>query len=118
MDVTTQNGKYLTFLTGGEGYGLPVLEAMTAGVPVVASDTPALREVGGDAARYENPFDAAAWADAIAEALRRSLRIAEYEWAPETLALLEPLRGWPGMLEKQPLSRLVTTLAPPALFAE
>jgi len=40
-----------------EGFGLPVLEAMTAGVPVIASDTPALREVGGDAARYESPFD-------------------------------------------------------------
>lgn len=26
MDITTQNGKYLTFLTGGEGYGLPVLK--------------------------------------------------------------------------------------------
>ena len=35
-----------------EGFGLPVLEAMVAGVPVLASDTPALREVGGDAATY------------------------------------------------------------------
>jgi purine-binding chemotaxis protein CheW len=26
MDITSQNGKYLTFLTGGEGYGLPVLK--------------------------------------------------------------------------------------------
>ena len=51
-----------------EGFGLPVLEAMQAGVPIIASDTPALREVGADAARYEDPFDAAGWADAIAEA--------------------------------------------------
>jgi glycosyltransferase involved in cell wall biosynthesis len=50
-----------------EGFGFPVLEAMAAGVPVLASDTPALREVGGDAARYL-PADApAAWAAAIAE---------------------------------------------------
>jgi len=49
-----------------EGFGLPVLEAMQAGVPVVASDTPALREVGADAARYEDPFEPTAWADAIA----------------------------------------------------
>lgn len=51
-----------------EGFGLPVLEAMTTGVPVIASNTPALREVGGDAARYEDPYDPSGWADAIAEA--------------------------------------------------
>ena len=51
-----------------EGFGLPVLEAMQAGVPVVASDTPALREVGGDCPRYEDPFNPEGWADAIAEA--------------------------------------------------
>jgi glycosyltransferase involved in cell wall biosynthesis len=51
-----------------EGFGLPVLEAMQAGVPIIASDTPALREVGGDGARYEDPFSPEGWADAIAEA--------------------------------------------------
>lgn len=35
-----------------EGFGLPVVEAMTAGCPVVASDIAVLREVGGDAALY------------------------------------------------------------------
>ena len=35
-----------------EGFGLPVAEAMTCGTPVVASDLPALREVGGPAATY------------------------------------------------------------------
>jgi glycosyltransferase involved in cell wall biosynthesis len=77
-----------------EGFGFPVLEAMAAGVPVLASATPALREVGGDAvAAYLPAADADAWAAAIsrlaaapaeerarlAEAGRR--RAAEFTWA-------------------------------------
>lgn len=48
-----------------EGFGLPVLEAMSQGVPVVASDIPALREVAGPAALLVAAGDADAWADAI-----------------------------------------------------
>ncbi|HTI33994.1 MAG TPA: glycosyltransferase, partial [Miltoncostaea sp.] len=77
-----------------EGFGFPVLEAMAAGVPVLASATPALREVGGDAvAAYLPAADAGAWAASIsrlaaapaeerarlAEAGRR--RAAEFTWA-------------------------------------
>ncbi len=62
-----------------EGFGLPVLEALVAGVPVVASDIPSVREVAGDAALYvRRPFDAASWREALRracedDALRRSL---------------------------------------------
>lgn len=48
-----------------EGYGLPVLEAMSAGVPVVASDIPPLEEVCRSAAILVPPLDATAWAKAL-----------------------------------------------------
>jgi glycosyltransferase involved in cell wall biosynthesis len=52
-----------------EGFGLPVAEAMACGVPVVASDIESLREVGGDAAIFVPPGDAAAFAREIERAL-------------------------------------------------
>jgi glycosyltransferase involved in cell wall biosynthesis len=52
-----------------EGFGLPVVEAMSQGTPVVASDIPAIREVAGDAARLVPVGDVARWADALEELL-------------------------------------------------
>ncbi|MCA9365126.1 MAG: glycosyltransferase family 4 protein [Candidatus Moranbacteria bacterium] len=40
-----------------EGFGLPLLEAMNSGIPVITSRNPALKEVGGDAPLYCNPED-------------------------------------------------------------
>jgi glycosyltransferase involved in cell wall biosynthesis len=39
-----------------EGFGLPILEAMAAGVPVLVSNTTAMPEVAGDAAMLVNPY--------------------------------------------------------------
>jgi glycosyltransferase involved in cell wall biosynthesis len=48
-----------------EGAGLPVLEAMACGVPVVCSNASSLPEMGGKAARYFDPYDVQAMADTI-----------------------------------------------------
>jgi alpha-1,3-rhamnosyl/mannosyltransferase len=53
-----------------EGFGLPVLEAMSLGIPVVASERGALPEVAGDAGRLVNPDDPAAIARALEDVLR------------------------------------------------
>jgi glycosyltransferase involved in cell wall biosynthesis len=56
-----------------EGFGLPVAEAMACGTPVVASDLPVLREVGGDAAVYCPPGNQAAWSAEVRKLLEMPL---------------------------------------------
>jgi glycosyltransferase involved in cell wall biosynthesis len=48
-----------------EGFGMPVLEALAAGLPVACSQIPPLREVAGDAALFFDPLDEAAIATAL-----------------------------------------------------
>jgi glycosyltransferase involved in cell wall biosynthesis len=50
-----------------EGFGLPLLEAMAAGLPVVASDAEAVREASGGAALILPPDDPERWAEALAD---------------------------------------------------
>ena len=50
-----------------EGFGMPVLEALAAGIPTACSDIPPLREVAADAVLYFDPLDE----DKIADALER-----------------------------------------------
>jgi glycosyltransferase involved in cell wall biosynthesis len=91
------------FLSEYEGFGLPPLEALASGVPVVLTDTAVAREVFGDAARYVSGGDIDATADALNQLLfepacradllaRASTVLARYSWhqaARDTLAALE-----------------------------
>jgi glycosyltransferase involved in cell wall biosynthesis len=53
------------FPTWSEGFGLPALEALATGLPIVASDLPVLREVAGDHAMYIDPANASGFAEAM-----------------------------------------------------
>lgn len=67
------SGAYaLVFPSIYEGFGLPLLEAMEKGVPVVSSNRASLPEVGGDAAVYFDPLDVEAMASRISEIVGRS----------------------------------------------
>ena len=50
-----------------EGYGLPLVEALTLNVPVLASDLPVFREVAGDIPEYIDPLDGQRWKELILE---------------------------------------------------
>ena len=65
-----QHARLLVYPALWEGFGFPPLEAMALGVPVVAHDTPVLREVCGEAACAADASDA----DALAAVIERSLR--------------------------------------------
>jgi alpha-1,3-rhamnosyl/mannosyltransferase len=63
-----------------EGFGLPVLEAMASGVPVIASDSTSLPEVVGDAGVLVNPYDVDDLKEAMVELLedeKKRLEMAE-----------------------------------------
>ena len=88
-----------------EGFGIPALEAMTAGVPVIVSNRGALPEVTGGAAQVIEPDDV----EGLADAMRRYLddtrgasttaakqglaRAQQYSWDASAAALLERYRG-------------------------
>ncbi|MFH2136616.1 MAG: glycosyltransferase family 1 protein [Patescibacteria group bacterium] len=89
-----------------EGFGIPILEAMASGTPVVASGIPALREVAGDGAYFFDPYEPENIAEGIMrvltdEHLRKDLKIRgldrarQFSWercARETWKVLESLR--------------------------
>lgn len=90
-----------------EGFGLPVLEAMACGTPVICSNTSSLPEVGGDAVVYMDPAQPASLTKAMLDlardasmredrARRGIARAAQFTWAEtarKTLAAYERVAG-------------------------
>ncbi len=87
-----------------EGFGLPIVEAMACGAPVITSNASSLPEVAGEAALYFDPRDVEAMADALHRALtdaslRESLRARgfaqarRFSWEQAARELKESLEG-------------------------
>ena len=94
------SARALVFTTLGEGFGLPVIEAMQCGCPVITSDCTALPEVGGDAALYADPRNVDAIAahmlrcltdDALVERMRQEglAQATNFSWAKTAEATYE-----------------------------
>ncbi|MEN6371579.1 MAG: glycosyltransferase family 1 protein [Armatimonadota bacterium] len=100
----------LVFPSFYEGFGLPVIEAMACGTPVVTSNVSSMPEVAGDAAVLVDPNDTEAISRGLLELLndkklrekmirRGRERAAEFSWkrtANETVAVYESLISLPG----------------------
>lgn len=90
-----------------EGFGLPGLEALNCGCPIILSDRGSLPEIAGDAGKQLGPNDPAEWAHAIAQVLHDSdmrqemitkgyAHAATFSWqtaAEKTLAIYEMVNG-------------------------
>jgi glycosyltransferase involved in cell wall biosynthesis len=99
-----RNAGALAFPSLTEGFGLPPLEAMALGCPVVAAPLGALPEVCGEAARYADPFDPHAWSESLLtvlddEAVRQTLVTAgrrqagEFTWSRAARNLFEAVNA-------------------------
>ena len=100
LDKLYRNASLYVFPSLYEGFGLPPLEAMARGVPVVSSNASCLPEILGDAVLYFNPLDVDDMAEKIKKALvdrdlRERLikngfeRIKKYSWRAMAQKTLE-----------------------------
>ncbi|MFM7609023.1 MAG: glycosyltransferase family 4 protein [Alphaproteobacteria bacterium] len=81
-----KGARALLFPSFAEGYGLPLAEALSLGVPAICSDLPALREVGRGVPEFLDPLDGMGWQRLILDFAR--------EYSPLREAQLSRLESW------------------------
>ena len=83
----------LLMTSDSEGFGLPLAEALACGTPVIATDIPVLREVGGHVARYCALDEIDAWANTVSETLALRSRPEDFtSWQQRALQYAERFR--------------------------
>jgi glycosyltransferase involved in cell wall biosynthesis len=103
LDLLYRAAMMMAFPSLYEGFGLPLLEAMSRGCPIVASDAASLPEVAGDAAEFVDPIDVAGWANVldalIEDPARRTVlarrgfdRVTQFAWSVSAQSLLSVYR--------------------------
>lgn len=77
MPALYQKALAMVYLSHYEGFGLPVIESMACGCPVITSSVSCLPEIGGDAALYCNPDDQECVANTILKVIGNSSLVTE-----------------------------------------
>jgi alpha-1,3-rhamnosyl/mannosyltransferase len=104
VDALYRSATALTFPSSYEGFGMPTLEAMTRGCPVLAADAGALPEVVGTGGQLLDPGDESAWEEAMVAVVREPARRHEliaagrarataFDWGRSADALLDAWRS-------------------------
>ena len=113
---TYQRARCLFFPSLYEGFGLPVVEGLACGLPVAASNSSSIPEVGSQFASYFDPYDVDAMADSLREALHAPMDVesrfkryeysANFSWKKTALATLDALTKWKATkIEHEPAAK-------------
>jgi len=100
LSAHVSTARALLFPSRSEGYGLPLIEALSLGAPVIASDLPVFREIAGDIPTYLDPLDSNVWEAAIVEfsadngARYAQLRRMKSFRLPDWDSHFEKVEGW------------------------
>lgn len=79
LSTLLYHSRALLFPSFAEGYGMPLVEALEFGVPVIASSLPVFQEIAGNIPEYIDPLDGQRWGEVIAEYARPSSRMREQQ---------------------------------------